>query len=203
MTEHGWRERKKALTRRALIEAGLRLFRERGYQETSIAQVAAAAGVAPRTFFGYFAGKEELVFADTPARIETALRVVGERAPEDTVADVLTRVADETLAGNPGDLDLMGLAPGRMELVTSTPSLQGAALHRLWTAERRLAEALVRSFPEDLDAVSAAMIVGSFAGAVMGAAGAALSRGDRPAEVRASMGRALTFSVRGIRTGSG
>ncbi|PSK92800.1 TetR family transcriptional regulator [Murinocardiopsis flavida] len=203
MAEQGWRERKKTLTRRALIEAGLRLFRDQGYQETSIAQVAAAAGVAPRTFFGYFAGKEDLVFADTPARIETALRVVDERGPEDTVADVLTRVAEETIAGNPGDVDLLGLASGRMDLVMSTPSLQGAALHRLWTTEQRLAGALLRAFPDDLDEVSAAMVVGSFAGAFMGAAGASLRRGDRPDEVRAAVGRAVRHAARGIRAGVG
>jgi AcrR family transcriptional regulator len=58
----GRRESKRRETRSALIASATTLFTERGYQATTVADIAAGAGVAPRTFFGYFPTKEAVLF---------------------------------------------------------------------------------------------------------------------------------------------
>ena len=64
MAQAGLRERKKARTRASLREHALRLFREKGYHETTVEMIAAAAEVSPSTFFRYFPTKEDLVLQD-------------------------------------------------------------------------------------------------------------------------------------------
>jgi len=66
----GLRERKSARARAATLDAGFRLFAERGYDQVTVADICAAADIGRRTFFHYFPTKEDLL--DTPARQMTA-----------------------------------------------------------------------------------------------------------------------------------
>jgi AcrR family transcriptional regulator len=61
---HGW-ARNKRQTRLALIRAAIRLFRERGYEATTVDDIASAAGSSRRTFFRYFGTKEDVLLLDT------------------------------------------------------------------------------------------------------------------------------------------
>src|SRR5215467_13348806 len=81
----GLRERKKAATRIAIRDAGMRLFAERGFGGTTIDEIAEQAGVSRATVFAYFPTKEEIVFGDAAAAVD-ALRELLRDAP--TIAAV-------------------------------------------------------------------------------------------------------------------
>ncbi|MBO3744520.1 TetR family transcriptional regulator [Streptosporangiaceae bacterium NEAU-GS5] len=78
----GLRERKKERTRLALIDAALALFLDKGYEATTIDQIAGAVEVSPRTFFRYFASKEEVALAPPADGLEHFLAELSER-PDD------------------------------------------------------------------------------------------------------------------------
>src|ERR1700754_5149823 len=89
------RERKRERTRQALIDAAVELFERQGYEETTVADIAAAAEIGTRTFFSYFASKEELLFPETDARVAAAVAAIADRGPDDGPAEVLLRALHE------------------------------------------------------------------------------------------------------------
>jgi AcrR family transcriptional regulator len=62
--EPDWRQRKKTATRDRIRASALRLFREQGYDATTVEQIAAGAGVSHMTFFRYFPAKEDVALSD-------------------------------------------------------------------------------------------------------------------------------------------
>ena len=67
------------------------LFAERGYQATTIADIATAADVAPRTFFSYFPSKEAVVFHNLDRDLDALASMLRDRLPGETVFDALRR----------------------------------------------------------------------------------------------------------------
>jgi len=63
------RELQRLETRRTLAEHALRLFRDQGYDETTVEEIAASAGVSPRTFFLHFPTKSAAAFPDHDERV--------------------------------------------------------------------------------------------------------------------------------------
>jgi AcrR family transcriptional regulator len=91
----GLRERKKARTRRAISDIATRLFVERGFDEVTVAQIAAAAEVSIKTVFNYFASKEELFFDRADELLDGLERTIGERPPGTTVTEALHALLTE------------------------------------------------------------------------------------------------------------
>src|ERR1700746_1078832 len=77
----GLRERKKARTREALQESAMARFATQGFEGTTVEEIAEACEVSPRTFFRYFATKEDVLFVDAAVRRERLLAVIAERPP--------------------------------------------------------------------------------------------------------------------------
>ncbi len=90
----GLRERKKQRTREQIIEAAMGLFAERGYHATTIADIAEAADVAPRTFFSYFPSKEAVVFHDVDRDLDGLASALRDRLPGETAFEALRRWID-------------------------------------------------------------------------------------------------------------
>ncbi|GAA4257361.1 TetR/AcrR family transcriptional regulator [Dactylosporangium darangshiense] len=186
----GLREEKKRQTRAALVEAAARLFAERGYDGTTVADIAAAANVSTRTFFSYFRAKEDVLFAGTDERLramEEAFAAAGPANPLDVVPSILERVmsASDDFAG-----------PDRLAIMLTRPELQAQALQRLIAAQRLIAGWLRRSYPDRLDDT----LSGAASGALVGALVGTLLSPDSPEDPRSRLRRALDLLERGLRT---
>jgi AcrR family transcriptional regulator len=189
------RERKRTRTREALIEAAAELFERRGYDGTTIADIAAAADISTRTFFSYFASKEDVLFPDGDARVLAALTAIDERRPDERPTEILLRALTEL--GDAGG-DLVGpMAALRLRFVRSVPSVRGRGLQLQHDAQAEIADRLHAAFPDVLDEVEAAALVGAFVGAIGGALEVLLRDGHADPDVlRERLQRATAVALR-------
>src|SRR3954453_14732119 len=97
MTAMGHRERKKQRTREQIVDAAFKLFAERGYAATTVADIAAAADIAPRTFFAYFPSKEEVVFHDFDGLFDSLKDTIEGRPGDEAAIDALRRWLENTM----------------------------------------------------------------------------------------------------------
>ena len=107
----GLRARKKLATATALQHAALDLFREQGYVQTSVQQIADAAGVSQRTFFRYFSTKDAVLLSDHGRR-EAALRELLATRPPEPVGDLLRVVVVHLADGVNDRRDLLAAQNG-------------------------------------------------------------------------------------------
>lgn len=120
MMRTDWRERKKAATRRAIQEHALRLFLEKGYEATTVEEIAAAAGVSHMTFFRYFPRKEVVVESDDYDPL-LAEHIATRPAHENPLTAIHQAVRQSLAAVLPDDRDAI-LA--RSRLILHTPALR-------------------------------------------------------------------------------
>lgn len=156
----GLRERKKAKTRAEIQRQALRLFRERGYGETTVTQIAEAAEVSESTFFRYFPTKEDVVLWDEldPLVFEAFGAQPPELGPIRALRESIRGVLDRATAAEKADLR------ERLELLLSVPPLRAMLLDGLHGPMRLLAEAVAERTGGRPDDPS----VRAIAGAVMG-----------------------------------
>ncbi|SDJ95705.1 transcriptional regulator, TetR family [Actinopolyspora mzabensis] len=79
----GRRAVKAARTRAGIESAALELFREQGFEATTVEQIARAADIAPRTFFRYFPSKDAVLFGDLGNELEYVREALNARGSEE------------------------------------------------------------------------------------------------------------------------
>jgi AcrR family transcriptional regulator len=121
----GRREANKRRTRERLEQAAFDLFLDRGYDQTSVTELAEAADVAERTFFRYFATKDDVVFAKLDEDIDDCVRFMEAELRSDTPswADVANGLQAFCRHYEPEK----AVTQRRSELVTRTPVLADRA----------------------------------------------------------------------------
>jgi AcrR family transcriptional regulator len=190
------RDRKRARTRQALVDAATEMFERNGYDETTVADVAAAADIGTRTFFSYFASKEELLFPESDVRVQAAIDAIASRDPADGPVDVLLQALHKV--GDDSDEMASRLAALRLRLIRTVPAVRGRGLQIQLDAQREIARHLAAAFPDQLDEVRAAALTGAFVGAVAAALQVLLDDPDRlddPAAVQAAVREATDVAL--------
>ncbi|TQM06237.1 TetR/AcrR family transcriptional regulator [Pseudonocardia kunmingensis] len=151
MDEHlGLRERKKARTRRAISEAAIALFLERGYDDVPVAEIAAAAEVSKRTLFAYFPTKDDLVLHRFADHEDEAARVVRDRAAGEPPLDALQRHLHDALDRHDPISGLCDVPQvvAFYRLVSDTPALRATLLRYQVRSVESLASALLTAAPQ-------------------------------------------------------
>jgi AcrR family transcriptional regulator len=157
------RERKKLETHRAVWNAAVELFTARGYDNVSVAEIAAAANVSKMTVFNYFPTKEDLVFGPMEEHIEDLAKVVRERHTGETVIAAMRRYVLDRLADHDPVTGLND-SPGIMalrRLITSTPSLEPRMRAFVFRTQSALVDELAKEADELTAQVVAAQIIGT------------------------------------------
>jgi AcrR family transcriptional regulator len=156
----GLRERKKRETRDALARVALELFVERGYDETTLAEIADAAGVSTRTIFAYYPSKEDILFANVQTMSDALAQALAERPAG---VDALTALREFILSSEhqKSELDCkLG------EMIAADPTLASHKRARIAQLQEVLAAAIADDLgvgPDDLrPQVAAASLTAAF-----------------------------------------
>lgn len=189
----GVRERKRAETRRAIVRAATALFLERGVARTSVDDIAAAAGIARRTFFLHFPSKEDVLFHYLEGHVRRAADALhglpAGAGPGQGVRAVTAVLVDLFADPATGTDELAG---PRAELVRASRGLPASLVVRLQRAQSDLVDALRSRFPDPAGWPLMSAHLGGCLGAASAAALAVEGREARVRAVRDAVDRAST-----------
>ncbi|MEU0795055.1 TetR family transcriptional regulator [Amycolatopsis sp. NPDC005961] len=151
MTGPGLRERKKQQTTDALVDTAYELFRRQGYDATTVDEIAAAVNISPRTFFRYFASKEDLALAPLDQQLTEMMTALAARPAAEPVITAIENAAVEVIrtyetGGDPGKGNRHR---SMQDLVAATPALMAACLGRSTGRLDELADLLARRLGVD------------------------------------------------------
>lgn len=150
-TEMGLRESKKQETRQLISDCATRLFIEQGFEQTTIAEIAAAARVAKKTVTNYFPRKEDLALDHHEAFTQGLARAVAERGPDEEPLAALGRTFRAGLLEHNPVVGFTGPAFARM--VADSPTLTARLRELHDQREAALAAALTAATPDPTPAI--------------------------------------------------
>jgi AcrR family transcriptional regulator len=122
-----------------LAQAALTLYAEQGFEQTTAAEIARAAGLTERTFFRHFADKREVLFYGTSALRDVIVRAIADAPPAATAMDAVSLVLQTVsllVQETPG------IARARAEVVSANPELRERELVKLAEIAAAMARAL-------------------------------------------------------------
>jgi AcrR family transcriptional regulator len=135
--QEGLRSRKRRETRARISSAALALFLEKGFEATTVDEIAAAADVSKRSFFDYFPSKEELIAAWQDEFGQALAEAIAARP----AGEVMTRTVEEALTVTLVEkFTPRSMSIGR--LIRETPTLRAREHTKYARLEQRLCEAL-------------------------------------------------------------
>jgi AcrR family transcriptional regulator len=163
--EIGLRERKKLKTRAAIQREAMRLFLERGFEATTVEDIAEAVEISPSTFFNYFPSKEEVVFQDD---LDPLILAAFDAQPTTMNPIARLRAAMRSVFAQiqPEQEELI---QQRVQLMASTPELRAAMLGQFAELADQIADLLASGVGKRRDDFALHNIAGALLGVLMGA----------------------------------
>ncbi len=149
---HGLRERKAHRLRTDLKRAGLVLFAERGYQRTTIDDIVAKADVSRRTFFRYFASKDDVLLDGPVSRAERLRELVRARPPSEGALSAVRHALWIMLTATYGDGDPLMRDFGELLMLRPEFQQQLMRVRNVWAAA--LGDVLAERMHCDADALA-------------------------------------------------
>jgi AcrR family transcriptional regulator len=159
---NGLRARKKARTREAIIDAALDLFARKGFDATTIEDIAAAADVSPRTFFRYFESKVDLVMARNEAHGDKIGPLVAARPPSEGPLEALRQVMQQSMCEWLADPSMVR----ELQVMMSTPTLRNKAREHFYEEEAELVSAFAARLGTDDDDLTANVMASAAASTI-------------------------------------
>ncbi|MEU8529379.1 MULTISPECIES: TetR/AcrR family transcriptional regulator [Streptomyces] len=150
----GLRERKKQRTRDALLRAALELFTTKGYERTTVDEIADAVDVSQRTFFRYFASKEDVAFALQQMVEQRFVRALEERPAEEGPFDAMRNAvlcAWDSIGEAIESVVPVELYLRTFQVIESTPALLAVHLRRSIEMEDSISRLIAEREGLDVD----------------------------------------------------
>ncbi|MBE1534561.1 TetR family transcriptional regulator [Actinomadura algeriensis] len=133
----GRRERKKQRTREALVDAAFALFAEKGFDATTVEEIADAVDVSSRTFFRYFASKEEVALTFQDEQLRAVLATLAERPADEPIMTAIRRTVVQV--ARDCETGALGFSPERFEcLITMTADSPALSAGSMEHTQRKL-----------------------------------------------------------------
>jgi AcrR family transcriptional regulator len=191
---NGLRERKKARTREAIIDAALDLFASKGFEATTIEDIAAAADVSPRTFFRYFESKVDLVMARNEAHGDKIGPRILARPASEGPLEAMRQALQQTMRELLDDPSVVR----ELQVMLSTPTLRNRAREHFYEEEAELVTAFAARLGTRDDDRTANIMASAAAGAIWAVIERWLAEGSEVERLAPMIDEAFTLLEQGF-----